>query len=482
MVCFIAAASSISSTSTSSLWSESVAVRSLRSVSSGLNFHSFVRVGAVCLPSSVSLSSVTQIVTLMAPKLGLITAGDDPSTKKKPPNNPLTTGGKVALAAWKKDHQKNVPREAPSKPKKVSLPPPGELSEPRMIKTKQLKKDSWSRGKPLTTQEKTRMAEANKKAKGPQTPTPASKKPLTTQEKMRAAEAKKAGKQTKVKPPSMMAVIRSHDASVMRFEKPKDGTGVLYRQTKRAKKWVCDHPGWLSQYGKDHPASLENGSVNDGTGIMDIPAELRKTIWHMAIVETHVFIWPASELSHEQPDLAMVSRQVREEALSVFYGANAFAIDISPTLATVKPPKGVFGEEVKPKLNGLAAVNKWAKTLSEAGWLHHIREWAFSYAPMESWSTGAHRESVEDRSAVVSLCLPRKDAPAHTSPILEIHEDASCLLAGFVVKTKHERCVVQPTPEWVRDVVKKAMATRTKQEDYGRADHGHCEGTEGQGA
>ena len=178
----------------------------------------------------------------MAPKSALLTAGDDPSTKKKPPLNPLTTSGKVALAAWKKDHQKNIPREAPETPKKISLPPPGELSEPRISKTKQLKKDCWSKGKPLTTQEKVRMAEANKKAKGPQTPTVSSKKPLTTQERIRAAEAKKAGKQTKVKPPSMMAVIRSHDASVMRFEKPKDGTGVLYRQTKRAEKWLRDHP------------------------------------------------------------------------------------------------------------------------------------------------------------------------------------------------------------------------------------------------
>ena len=117
---------------------------------------------------------------------------------------------------------------------------------------------------------------------------------------------------------------------------------------------------------------------------MDIPAELRKTIWHTAVAETHVFIWPDSALGNEQPDLAMVSRQVREEALSVFYGANAFAIDISPTMAVAKPPKGVFGEQVKPSLTGSAAINKWAKTLSEAGWLHHVREWAFSYAPMES--------------------------------------------------------------------------------------------------
>ena len=69
--------------------------------------------------------------------------------------------------------------------------------------------------------------------------------------------------------------------------------------------------------------------------------------------------------------------------------------------------------------------------------------------------------SIEDRSAMVSLCLPRRDAPAHTAPVVEIHEDASCLLAGFIVKHKHQRCVVRATPAWVNDIVAKAMATRT---------------------
>ncbi|KAK5171106.1 uncharacterized protein LTR77_004250 [Saxophila tyrrhenica] len=58
----------------------------------------------------------------------------------------------------------------------------------------------------------------------------------------------------------------------------------------------------------------------------DIPRELRDMIWEFAVVED-ITIPLGSRIV--EPGLLLVSKQVREEAVSIFYKKSTFAIEVS---------------------------------------------------------------------------------------------------------------------------------------------------------
>ena len=68
-----------------------------------------------------------------------------------------------------------------------------------------------------------------------------------------------------------------------------------------------------------------------GTGFLDLPAELRNRIYHLALtrpdtinVTSFDIAKPQFNSSATQPALTQICRQIRNEALPVFYNQNCF--------------------------------------------------------------------------------------------------------------------------------------------------------------
>ncbi|KAK3648898.1 hypothetical protein LTR56_003816 [Elasticomyces elasticus] len=84
--------------------------------------------------------------------------------------------------------------------------------------------------------------------------------------------------------------------------------------------------------------------------LLELPAELRNQIFALAVVETepqHLFTLSVAacgfKASFHQPALTRVNRQIRSEALSIFYGQSVFRIDDDlPPPARNTQVKGIF--------------------------------------------------------------------------------------------------------------------------------------------
>lgn len=282
-----------------------------------------------------------------------------------------------------------------------------------------------------------------------------SKQPMTTQQKILAAQAKQRAKdgskapakrkadqdgkkegvkRAKVKAPGTMSVLMSQESSCRQYNKIDDKPAVMTRLTKRAERWRIKHPGLI--------AAACHGKSGKVFRIMDLPKEIRTQIWRMVVVHPEVFVWPSEPVGQEQPDLAMVSRQVRTEVLPIFYGCNTFGIELSPP----RQPKPKAGR--RAAMTPLVALGRWTCAI-EGQSLRKIRHWAFECTPLDSGvGTTGH-----DCSAVVSLCFTHNvNDPVSTisRPIVEIHRDAACLLPGM---SGYGMCVVQKLPEWLNTAV-----------------------------
>lgn len=363
----------------------------------------------------------------------------------------------------------------------------------------------------MTTQQKIRAAEAAAKAKGPQ-----SAKPGASQLKaaghtgpgklMQAVQTAGAPpkKTAKMKPPGMMSVLHSQNASMQKFAKKEGKNEVMYRRTKRAEKYlrgkkeqVLSDPELKAMLGDQKvqealslakrndkvweriaqkkndkgvqtwekivklaqagliilPDSVDIGGCNKHQDevfrLMDLPKELRAEIFKLVVVEDKVFIRPDSETGREQPDLAMVSRQVRAEVLPVFYGKNVFAIDLSPTgpIAKLGRPRC----DKSGPVTGLAAIKDWSSELEKGEWFGKIRYWVFDYAPPGAWVTGQHQDiDVEDGSLMVSVNFSKKQRAMAWDAVVEVHREAACVMSGF---DQHDSCKVKRVPEWLNEAV-----------------------------
>ncbi|KAK5114226.1 hypothetical protein LTR85_010291 [Meristemomyces frigidus] len=459
----------------------------------------------------------------MAPKSSLLIAGTTTPKKPRAPARPLTTQGKIAKAAVRTEKRsKNVPRPPPtdSKPKPRSLPPPGE-GLGGSLRSKSASKGKSSRAsKPLTTQQKIRAAEAAAKAKGPQSGKLAvGGGPGKLMQAVQNAGAggcssslltKPKTKVAKAKPPGMMSVLRSQDASMHKFAKKPERNAVMYRRTQRAEKYLrekrekvlkdpevrgiwedggvqktlaevkTDAKIWkalllkkqakwvevmvkIGKLVKAGLVALPPSVTLDGKEqheeeifrLMDLPEELRAKIFGLVVVESKVFIRPDSITGREQPDLAMTSKQVRSEVLPVFYGKNTFAIDLSATGPVAKmAARPRCGGKSEP-VTGLVAIERWASELEKGGWFGMIRHWVLDYAPADSWITGQRTsdddDGGEDSSLMVSVRFTKKAQHAGSwGAAVEVHREAACVMQGF---DEHGMCVVKRVPEWLNEAV-----------------------------
>ena len=215
-------------------------------------------------------------------------------------------------------------------------------------------------------------------------------------------------------------------------------------------------------------AGLQDFTIVDLTGektressrLMELPKELRANIYRWVVVESKVFVRPDSMMGREQPDLAMVSKQLRNEVLPIFYAENVFAIDLVP----IQPKKAGAGNKgtAMGSLTGPLAVEKWAKVMQKGDWLKFIRHWVFDYAPppgqgsliqhrAESIGLQTAGKTHDDGSLMVSLRIapPTGDGGLYSGD-LQVHQDACCLMPGF---QEFKQCTVQVTPSWLNNLV-----------------------------
>lgn len=336
----------------------------------------------------------------------------------------MTTKEKLAASEAKKANHKITPREPPmeAKRKPKSLLPPGEAF--RVTKPNSADKKSTRPEKPMTTKEKQRAAEAAKKAEG------------GVQPKTQAKDAgKSGGKVRNTKPPDMFSVLKSHDASIYRFVSKNGRPSVVVRPTEKAK-WLREKLAAAAKQSSSKTSKTNNEKVESGAfRIMDLPEELRVQIWKLRVVDPDFVVCPALPTGREQPDLATVSKKVREEVLPIYYRFNTFGIELSPR------------EMPKVKAKGLVAIGKWGARLEEKGWFGMIRKWAFDFTP--SMGTGIMRKKGEDKSLVISMIFT-EDENGSWKGVGEVHRDAQCILPGSL---EYDKCIIETSPAWLAKLV-----------------------------
>ncbi|KAK0946355.1 hypothetical protein LTR29_002117 [Friedmanniomyces endolithicus] len=431
----------------------------------------------------------------------LLTAGTTNPWEKKPyPLFPLTTQGKTAKAAAQREKlQKSVTLDTPTikKAKRCTLPPPAETAaRAKALAKKKADFESEGSGNPMTTQQKIRAAEAKKKKRDPfgldgEEVRRAGQEEAERTRGKQGVEAKKA---SKAKPSGRVNLLHNFASTTIQFA--KDGVGgaggahlaVMSRRTKKAERWMKQRwdrlltdPDmkklWMDEdVQKALKASkgrtgkllallkqnvilrrklvkLVHVNLLAGPGVeldavdlhgqkatfrlMDLPKELRCEIYSFVVVECHSFIRPNSVTGREQPDLAMVSREVREEVLPIFYAKNTFALDMTETC-------GMRPVEYR---NGLEIAAVWAKAIDRGGSsFSYIRNWIFDYpGPLYTRSD----ECNTDRSLMLSVRFKKDSANFWTAKV-EVHRDASCIMPGF---EEHGSCNIVLTPEWVNGIV-----------------------------
>ncbi|KAK1055450.1 hypothetical protein LTR12_014729 [Friedmanniomyces endolithicus] len=438
----------------------------------------------------------------MAPKKSaLLTASTTNPWEKKPyPLFPLTTQGKIAKAAAQREKlQRSTTLETPTikKAKRCTLPPPAEAAAlAKALAKKKADFESEGSGKPMTTQQKIRAAEAKKKKRDPfgldgEEMARAGQEEVERTRGKQGVEAKKA---SKAQPTEWVDLLHDFPSSTIRFAKKGAAVvaaahlAVISRRTKKAERWMKQRRDrlltnpemkklWMDE---DVQKALKTSKgktgkllallkqnvilrrklvklVHEGLlpvpGVeldavdlhgkkatfrfMDLPKELRCEIYSFVVVECKTLIRPDSVTGREQPDLAMVSREVREEVLPIFYAKNTFTLDVTESCGM--RPVGYK--------NGLEIAEVWAKAIDSGGpSFSYIRNWIFDYpGPLYTPSD----ESKSDRSFMLSVRFKKDSANFWTAKV-EVHRDASCIMPGF---EEHGSCNIVLTPGWVNELV-----------------------------
>jgi len=341
----------------------------------------------------------------MAPKSELILAGTTKFKKQHVPKNPMTTKEKITATEAKKANN------AMAKP--VSLPPPGEAFQPE---PRGLKKAAWKKNKPMTTREKV-------KANGL----------LANAETGEPGGLRAKGRLVSKKEKSTFDMVMDQASSS--HEHARKIRKVTERPTYKTKRMQEEVARLAKKSGTDEKQSGEAAEAGEPFKLMKLPQELRAEIWKLVVVETKFFVWPALPSGREQPDLAMVNRQIRAEVLPVFYRFNIFAIEVAPT------------DYAGMETSALEAMMKWCKMLGQGGWFISIRSWAFHYDPQDP-----RRSMLRDASACVCVFVQFSHHENEAikqgawNASLEVHREARCVLRGTA---EYGRCILGRTPEWL---------------------------------
>jgi hypothetical protein len=419
-----------------------------------------------------------------------------PKPSEQPKFNTLTTAGRIAKAAHASEQAaaKSTPTSPPpdsapprKKTRKTVLAPPAELEA-----------------------EAARRAEAKKKPKPKAKPEPA---PLTTKDKIAASKTKKKkafgpveaddegfkggrGGEVKMKgekPRNLMDIMRdlgqigstappvsassavAGKVQTVASSGPKGGSkgkakvreSVLVRPTERTRRMQQSRQR-LGETQTEPPAAPsvrikreddDGASFNSQASLMGLPLELRQRIWRLAVVETQFFVYPA--INQEQPDLAMTSRQIRNEVLPLYYGENIFAIEIP-----VSVEAGMCKKKSRdPERTSLLLVRKWIATLQDREYLGMIRKWALSRAPPLRNLQADIPGPAQNREVIVSIRYPTPGSAngQATRPEIEIHRQAFCLLKSHEL---FQPCISMCYPGWLDNAV--AAAVLAESQDRGK--------------
>jgi hypothetical protein len=431
----------------------------------------------------------------------------------KPKFNTLTTAGRLEKAAYDRA-QKNPPVQEPTPPtsappeekkkkkKKITvLPPPAELEAEitRRAETKasaKKKKPTTTTKKPLTTKDKIAAASAAK-GKKKQAAVPVERDGKgATKSVGGGTDESFSGMSKGEKPRNLMDIMRElgqmgsaapapGKSSVAGKVQTVSGSGsgrgggmkgktkvresVLVRPTERTRRMQQQsqmHQDQAGSISTSPPVAIKREEKDSDSpppssqaSLMNLPLELRQRIWRLAVVKTHFFVYPV--IDHEQPDLAMTSRQIRSEVLPLYYGENTFAIEIpaSTDLESGKKRAKSAGRV------SLAPVEKWMAALADREYVQTIRKWALWWAPpaaeVRSGAGGA-----EDKEVIVSICYPKAAASESgqaVQPDIEIHREAFCLLESHEL---YGSCVGRCHPQWLDDTM--AAAVLAEVEDRGK--------------
>lgn len=252
--------------------------------------------------------------------------------------------------------------------------------------------------------------------------------------------------------------LAGHDATVNQFTsstRKRKAESVLDRPTERTKR--LKGPDALSQpkasQGSDVsveevPRCEEKKKDKGSFRLMDLPKSVREKIWKEVVVFPSFFVWPDSPTGKEQPDLAMVSRQIRQEVLPIYYAENIFAVDVGPPLGRDRMSTAVVAKKMQDRVTKFF---KWTSVLEEENHYDKIRKWAFSFISPTPRNAEAALEHV-DKSFVVVLKLEKSDSGFWSLGTggIEIHRDACCVLPA---KLEFGLCKLQYTPDWLNGIV-----------------------------
>ncbi|KAI7087065.1 hypothetical protein KC356_g4469 [Hortaea werneckii] len=412
----------------------------------------------------------------------LLARHQSPGTKKSTRSNkPLTTQDKIRMVTAKeraKDGATKLGRAGPSKPAAPTAPLFAEMGKGRDATAEEKKKKMakipmprTSTTETLRTQEASAVRFQKKRVRRKVTMRRTQKA-----ERFALARASSALKEREVRKvweseEVQKFLIWAKSNEVLGGEKMGwgDGLETLKRHVDKAdglreglellfRKGVL--PGNAAGLPDFTIVDLEGEKTRETFRFMDLPKELRARVYRSAVVESRVFVRPDSMMGREQPDLAMVSKQLRDEVLPIFYAENVFAIDLAP----VQPTKAGAGNRTTAMgpLAGLLAVEKWAKVMQKGDWLKFIRHWVFDYAPppgqgpliqqkADSIGLQIAGKTHDDGSLMLSLRMapPTGDKGLYSGD-LEVHQDACCLMPGF---QEFKQCTVQVTPSWLNKLV-----------------------------
>ena len=311
----------------------------------------------------------------------------------------------------------------------------------------------------------------------------------------------------KAKAPGTLDVVMGHESTTIRYDKKCTGPPVMFRRTKKAEKLlnemrkrVLEDPEMKVLWSDPEvqkalkacnkivanvfkflrtsddlrkkvarlvdvgllpaPGVLEldavdlHGREKATFRFMDLPKELRLDIYRLVVVENRIFIRPDSQTGREQPDLAMVSRQVRSEVLPIFYGKNTFAVDVSPGPVLVVRPRGARPQAADEGM--LRMAGKWVKAIgtpshvSPTCSMSFIRNWIVDYAAPAFAFTHGSNKADDEHALMLSVRFMRDPTARNWSAVVEVHRDAACIMPGFA---EHGTCRVKLTPEWVNEMV-----------------------------